>query len=336
MMRYFTILAASAAVSASAALTMAGLTTSALAADMPTRAVKPTPPVAAVEACKETAQSALPIDIFGFSSGSDITDPGSWGASAEYIGAFGARFGTLNNHGVKTQVSASPLPCLEIGPSLNYGFARLSERVGFTNSRVDAYGGQLEFKYKLLGRATHGVGLTITVEPGYSQLRNRFNDPLTPFFGSERSGLASNSFKALLDFAIVPGFLFGAVNVEYAQTWLSAEPLALNGCAPASLSAWCRGSSLNLRAAVSARLADAFYLGVEAQHLRTYNGVLLNRLEGHALFVGPTLFWQATEKLAVSGTVATQVAGKARGVAGNLDLDHYSRHIAKLKIGYSF
>jgi hypothetical protein len=310
--------------------------TSAFAADMPSRVTKPTPPPVASNACKETAQTALPTDIFGFSSGSDVADYGAWGAAVEYNGAFGTRFGTLQGHNVKAQVSTSPFPCLEVGPSLNYGFSRLHSNPGLFSNHVSAFGGQVEFKYKLLGRAEHGVGLTITAEPGYSRVRTRFSDPLTPFFGSEGSGLGSNSFKALMDFAIVPDRVFGAVNVEYAQSWSSAEPLGLNGCTPVSLGAWCRGSNLNLRAAVSAKLVDSFYLGVEGQHLRTYSGNFLNQLQGSAWFVGPTMFWQATEKFTVSGTVATQVAGQARGVSNSLDLTNYSRHLAKLKVGYSF
>jgi hypothetical protein len=305
------------------------------AADMPGKVIKPTAP-APNNACRET--SGLPSDIFGFSSGSDVADLGAWGAALEYNGAYGTRFGTLNGHNIKGQVSTSPIRCLEIGPSLNFGSARSTDRIGLTSSTATAFGGQIEFKYKILGRTTHGIGLTVTAEPGYSGVKNRFSDPLTPFFGSESSRSGSNSFKILTDFALVPDRIYGALNVEYGQGWLSSEPLGLNGCAPAVgfTGGWCKTSSLNLRAAVSAKLADTFYVGVEGQHLRAYSGTFLNALNGHAWFIGPTVFWQATEKLAISGTFATQVAGQARGSSNSLDLDNFSRHIAKLKLGYSF
>ncbi len=305
------------------------------AADMPGKVLKPTAP-APNNACLET--SGLPTDIFGFSSGSDVADLGSWGSSLEYNGAYGTRFGTLNGHNIKGQVSTSPIRCLEIGPSLNYGSSRTTDRIGLTSASAKAFGGQIEFKYKILGRATHGIGLTVTAEPGYSAVNNRFSDPLTPFLGSERSRSGSNSFKILTDFALVPERIYGAINVEYGQGWASSEPLGLNGCNPAIgfTGGWCKASSLNLRAAVSAKLTDTFYLGVEGQHLRAYSGTFLNQLNGQAWFVGPTVFWQATEKLAVSGTFATQVAGQARGTPNSLDLDNFSRHIAKLKLGYSF
>jgi len=61
----------------------------------------------------------------------------------------------------------------------------------------------------------------------------------------------------------------------------------------------------------------------------------LNRLEGQAWFLGPTFFYKAGN-WAMSGTFATQLAGKARGVSNTFDLDNFSRHIAKLKVSYSF
>jgi hypothetical protein len=308
--------------------------TASLAADMPSRVLKPSTP-AASKACKET--SGLSADIFGFSSGSDVADLGAWGGALEYNGAFGTRFGTLQGHNIKAQVSTSPFPCLEVGPSLNYGFSRLNSRNTLTSFSNSAFGGQIEFKYKLLGRSTHGIGLTIAAEPGYSAVDNKLNDPLAPLSASEGSRLGTNSMKMLADFAIIPDRLFGAINVEYGQTWSSRERLGLNGCASLSTGAWCRGSALNLRAAVSAKVNDAFYVGLEAQHLRAYSGTFLNRLNGQSLFVGPTFFWQAIpDKLTVSGTFATQVAGQARGVRNDLDLNNFSRHIAKLKLGYSF
>jgi hypothetical protein len=328
MMRH--ILKSIAIAGVAAAFSMGG----ASAADMPGKVAKPTPPPAPNNACLESA--GLPTDIFGFSSGSDVADLGAWGGSLEYNGAYGTRFGALAGHNIKAQVSTSPIRCLEIGPSLNYGSSRLSQRIGLTTFSTQAFGGQIEFKYKLLGRSVHGIGLTVTAEPGYSGVRNRFNDPLTPFSGSEGSKLGTNSFKVLTDFAIIPDRVYGAFNVEYGQAWASNEPLGLNGCGALNSGAWCRASSLNLRAAVSAKLAENFYLGVEGQHLRSYSGTFLNQLNGQAWFVGPTLFWQATEKLAVSGTFATQVAGKAQSVPNSLDLNNFSRHVAKVKLGYSF
>jgi hypothetical protein len=309
------------------------------AADPTPRKGPPPAPEPPFAGCKETKDSALPADVFGFGSGTDVADSGSLGAGLEYNGGFGRRGGSFNGHSLKASVPYGLLPCLEIGPSLNFGFGRGTDRLLSTTDRTTAFGGQLEIKYKIFGRATHGFGLTLVTEPGYSWINTKLSDPLTPFNGSERSRQFSNTYKLLTDFALVPDRLFGAFSVEFAHAFNSAEPLALNGCAPASGSpnTFCRSSNLNLRAAAALKVADPLFLGVEVQHLRAYDGAFLNQLAGHAWFVGPTFFWEPIPgKLSVSGTVAVQVAGKAQGVSGKLDTTNFNQHIAKLKLGYAF
>ena len=310
----------------------------AAAADL--RGKKPVAPVEAPFAgCKETKDTALPADVFGFGSGTDVADPGSLGAGLEYGGGFGRRGGSFNANSLKASLPYGLLPCLEIGPSLNIGIGRGTDRFSSSTDRTTAYGGQVEIKYKLLGRAAHGIGLTFVTEPGYSQVNTRLNDPVTPFIGSERSRQFSNTYKVLTDFAIIPDRLFGAFSVEYAHAFNTAEPLGLNGCVPASgaTNAWCRGSSLNLRVAAALKVADPLFIGAEVQHLRAYSGTFLNDLAGQAWFVGPTFFWEPLPgKLSLSGTLAVQVAGKATGISGRLDTTNFNHHIAKLKLGYTF
>jgi hypothetical protein len=150
------------------------------AADPSGRKGPPHAPEPAFAGCKETKDSALPADVFGFGSGTDVADPGALGAGLEYNGGFGRRGGTFNGHSLKAQVPYGLAPCLEIGPSLNVGIGRGTDRLTLTTDRATVFGGQFEVKYKLLGRATHGVGLTVVTEPGYSSVNSRLWDPLTP------------------------------------------------------------------------------------------------------------------------------------------------------------
>jgi hypothetical protein len=64
---------------------------------------------------------------------------------------------------------------------------------------------------------------------------------------------------------------------------------------------------------------------------------------GNAWFAGPTFYWQATEKLAVTGAYNYQFAGQTKdafntiGVGSKgVDLVNFNRHLAKLKLAYSF
>jgi predicted chitinase len=322
----------------------AGLGQAAMAADMPGRVTKPGPAPAPSAACMETA--GLPTDIFGFATGSDVNDLGSLSGSLQYNGNYGARFGRSYGHQLTAQLSYSPLPCLEIGPTVQ-GF---SGAVGSTTfgSDVRQFGGTVEMKYKILGRATHGVGLTITTEPGifsrrYDTVFNAGGFPVfaDPFGNALRpSGTAvSNLARVLMDFEIVKDKLFGAINLEHAAVW--DDPVSqFNGL---RVKDYAKFSALNIRAALAAKLTDTFYLGVEGSHQRAYAGTFLNRDLGNAWFAGPTFFWQATEKLSVTGAYNYQFAGQtdtlglpAGRLSKNQDLFNFNRHLVKVKLAYSF
>jgi hypothetical protein len=295
----------------------------AMAADAPGRIKKPTAPVAASQTCKETA--GLPTDVFGFTTGSDVNDLGALSGAIEYNGNYGTRFGKLYGHLAKAQLSYSPLPCLEIGPTIQ-GLSVSADRSTF-GLDTRQVGGTLEMKYKLLGRATHGVGLTITTEPGI--FSRKYNSGFLP---AKPSGpVASNLARVLVDFELVKDKLFGAINLEHSAVW--DNPILGPGT-----DSFARLSNVNIRGALAYKVSDTFYLGVEASHQRAYTGIFMSKNLGHASFAGPTFYWQATEKLAFTGAYNYQFAGQTSGFVGSkgVDLINFNRHQAKLKLAYSF
>jgi hypothetical protein len=295
----------------------------AMAADVPGRIKKPTAPVAASQACKETA--GLPTDVFGFTTGSDVNDLGALSGAIEYNGNYGTRFGKLYGHLAKVQLSYSPLPCFEIGPTIQ-GLSVSADRSTF-GLDTRQVGGTVELKYKLLGRATHGVGLTITTEPGI--FSRKYNSGFLP--AKPSGNVASNLARVLIDFELVKDKLFGAINLEHSAVW--DHPILGPGA-----NGYARLSNINIRAALAYKVSDTFYLGAEASHQRAYTGIFMNKDLGNAWFAGPTFYWQATEKLALTGAYNYQFAGQTSGFAGskNVDLLNFNRHQAKLKLAYSF
>jgi hypothetical protein len=322
-------------------MTLAG---AAMAADIPRRVVKPGPAPAPSAACKET--SGLPTDVFGFTTGSDVNDLGSLSGALQYNGNYGARFGRLTGHQLTAQLSYSPFPCFEIGPTIQ-GF---TANAGATTFGLDQrqFGGTIEMKYKLLGRATHGIGLTITTEPGafnrrYSSLSNAAGFPVfVDAFGNAlrpSGAVYSNLARILIDFELIKDKLFGAINIEHAAVW--DDPASqFNGIRNKDFAKF---SNLNIRAALAVKLTDTFYLGVEGSHQRAYAGTFLNRELGNAWFAGPTFFWQATEKLSLTGAYNYQFAGTtdtlglpAGRTSKDVDLLNFNRHLVKFKLAYSF
>lgn len=287
---------------------------------------RPAPPVRS--ACAEPAE--IDPDIFGFTAGADVAAPGPWGAALEYGGAFGTRGGTSSSHGLKAQMSGAPVPCLEIGPSLFAAHDRIDKRLAGSRETLRQAGAALEIKYKLLSRARHGFGLTIAAEhsiaAGTSSLAGRSAPP-----SARNSGVvAASAVKLLIDRAIVPGRLYGALNLEFAQGWTSAR---LGMCGTAG---FCASSGLAVRGALSLQLAKNLFIGLEAAHLRSYEGPAANIHLGHAWFAGPNLLWRPNDRLAIQVAWSQQLFGHATGSAGKLNLRDFNRYSAKLKIGMSF
>lgn len=300
-----------------------GLTAAAVAADRQNNA-KPIHKL-----CSEVKE-IIP-DIFGFVSGSDVAAVGSWAGAVEYGGAFGTRMGSFAGHAFKVQVATSPFPCLEVGPSIIMGMDRRASQAMLTRDTSRQAGVAVEFKYKLLSRSTHGFGLTLVAEPSVAAGRSTSSDFITPMFARGSGTFVGNTTKLLLDWEIVSGRLYGALNLEHTGQWMSQ---GLAACMTGG--GFCRASSIAVRAAISVQTAKNLFFGIEAAHLRAYDGIALNKYLGTAWFAGPNLFWQINEKVSLQAAYSVQISGNARGLPGNLNLRDFSRSVAKLKVGYSF
>lgn len=286
-----------------------------LAADLPGRkGALPAPePVSA--SCFET--NALPTDVFGFTTGSDVTDLGAWGATLTANGAFTARQTRL--HGVTgvAQVATSPIRCFEVGPYLYLGGTDARARFGGSGSST-VYGGGVEFKYKFLGRDVHGVGATLDAD--ISLNGGRFRGIL----GAGTDSATNVAVRLFLDRELIAGRLYGALNLEHISSFSNTAGVLVDG------------SQFNVRGALSAKVASNFFVGGEVWYSRTYLGSGYRTYLGDGFFVGPNFLWQINDKWTLNGAYQVQVAGKARGVPGDLNLNQYNQHLVRLKLGYAF
>ena len=291
------------ALAASAALAPA------LAADLPAR--KPAPAASpALSACTES--DSIPIDAFGFTTGSEVADPGSFGASLSYGGGFGARDGRQSVHGLQLQGSYGLWPCVEIGPYLLGGYTDAT--IAGTKADARGLGAGLEMKYRLLGRDLHGLGLTIVVDPSF----NRTDPTGAGPFPTYNAGL-----RLYADTALIRGKLYAALNLSQDLTWTGPSP-------------YLRSSTLTLAGSLAWQAADGLYLSGEIRHQRRQNELGLGDNLGYATFAGPGIYWQATKALAISAAYNVQLAGKAKRQPGDLDISNFSQHLVKLKAAYNF
>ncbi len=205
--------------------------------------------------------------------------------------------------------------CFEVGPYLIGTTARNSGLFGLGNGT--AFGGGVEFKYKFLGRDTHGVGATLDLVVQGQGLSGNLYAP--------GKSVYDTTLALFVDKELVAGKLYGAINLAYNWNWYDKVP-----------GGYFNTSVLRLGGALSYQVADGLFFGAEVNHFRRYNSQFFGRELGNATYVGPTFYWQATKALAVTGAYGYQVSGKANGIPGRLDLSNFNQHLVKFKIAYSF
>ena len=287
----------------------------AMAADLPSRTAAPVAPPST--ACLE--KTAVPIDIYGFQIGSDVNDYGALSGSLQYNGAYGTRFGDFAGNTGTLQLSYGLAPCLEVGPFLLGTTLRNGGALGLGDG--SAFGGGVEFKYKFLGRDTHGVGATAGLIIQGQGLDGNYFAPTSSVWDAI-AGL-------YLDKEFITGKLYGAFNVQYDFNWRDSVIVG----------DFTNTSILRLGAALSWQVVDGFFIGADINHFRRYDTSFFGGELGYSTFAGPNFYWQATPKLAITAAYNVQLGGKTTGfggLPGNLDLVNFNQNLLKVKLIYSF
>lgn len=297
-----------------AAFAVASTASLAVAADLPARNGTPAAPVVSAS-CLES--NGLPTDIFGFTTGSDVTDLGAWGGTLTANGNFTARSARLTGVTGVAQVATGLFRCFEIGPYVFLNSTSSKGRDGLTGN-ASLYGGGVEMKYKFLGRDVHGIGATFDLD--LSGNSNRFSGTL----GAGRDSSFNLAARLFLDRELVKDRLFGALNFEHISSFSNTAGALVDV------------SQFNVRAAVSAKVASNFYVGAEAWYSRSYTGAGYKKYQGDGFFVGPNMLWAINDKWTLNAAYQVQVAGKLKGDPNRLNLTNYNQHFARLKLGYAF
>src|SRR5919206_544637 len=190
-------------------------------------------------------------------------------------------------------------------------------------------GNEMTFKPKLwLGVgafALAGTATPVSVEPEW----HRFDE-----IGGKREDSYALEFKLYADKELVPNKLFVAANLVY-----EPEAAHVREFDPDTgrFVEWERESSFGASGAVSVAVTDKLFLGAELRYLAKYEGSFLNRLEGRALYVGPTLSARILPNAVLQGAYSVQVSGKAEDEPERrLDLVNFERHQARLRLVFEF
>lgn len=256
--------------------------------------------------------------IFGFTMGAGVGEVGERELEHQTQGQWSKPGGQYVAATDQLRFEHSPFENFrfEVGVPLTY--YQIAGIPGLDDRRQGAFNGFVsEFRYRVLDGEHAPFQLTLGAEPHWARTDEVSGAPVDNFGGE---------LSVALDRELVPGRLFGAVNLVYEPEVSRARPI----------DQWQRESTAALATSVVAQLAPGMFFGAEARYLRKYDGLGFDTLLGDAVFVGPNTYLKLTKTLAISAAWGIQVAGHAAGAGGGLDVANFTRQQALLRVEYNF
>jgi len=256
--------------------------------------------------------------IYGFMIGADVGDPGEREFQTTATGRFSKQAGTYQALDQQLELEFVPFRNfrIEIGTTLAaYNIAFVP---GFADrTQAGWQGASLDLRYRFLDRETAPFGLTLAVE----NHANRFD---------EITALRAENYGAELTLALerdlIPKLAVATLNLGYQPEWTH-----LVGAPTGE-----QESTLSVAFGVMTQLRPGVLLGGEVRYFRKYEGIGLEELAGDALFVGPTAYFQLSERARLTASWSFQAWGRPAGSGAALDLINFERQQARVIFGLNF
>jgi hypothetical protein len=257
--------------------------------------------------------------LFGFVDGADIGNEGEKAIEFENTSEFKRRGGKYS--AIEQEIEFEHVVTQNFAYELSAHFTnhQISGVEGLDDiSRTAFSGASSKLRYLILGRGPGSpIGLTVSAEPKWSRIDDT---------DGTRTQSYSTEFKLVADTELIANRLFAAVNISY-------QPEVAKG---ADADMWERSSGLGLSGALAYRVTPKVAVGAAIEYDRAYDGLAFQTFQGHALYVGPTLQINFTQKILLAAAFMTQVAGHAVDDSRALDLTNFSQYRANLKLEFEF
>jgi len=260
--------------------------------------------------------------IFGFTTGSGIGLEGEKEFSADTearIGKSGGRYWASETK-LEYEFTPNQYVQFEFGPFVSAH--RISGVDGLDDrNRADLGGFFGEIRALVIERNGNSpLAVTLSAEPTWRRIDET---------SGERVNNVELELKVNADVELIAKQLYLGFNLLY-------EPEATHD--PDRIGAgWMTESKAGVSAALSYRLVQSLFIGVEAWYMRHYDGTWLNNFTGDAWFVGPTLYAQISKKMFISAAWNAQVSGRDVDDPGaKFNTAEFTRHRAKLKFAVEF
>src|SRR3954464_7217785 len=274
--------------------------------------------VALAPVCVSAEEGFDTEHIFGFMIGTDVGNPGEREFQTQTTGRFGKGGGTYRALSQEVEIEVVPLPNfrVEVG-----GTTTLHDITGVPDigdrRQFNFQGASLDLRYRLLDRGRAPFGLTVAAE--------LHGDRIDETSGA-KGRMYGTDFTLAFDRELVPNFVIGALNLIYQPEWARFEVAGVSE----------KSSPIGPAFGGLGRVRPDMLLGGEVRCFRQYEGIGLGGFAGQALFVGPTAYFQLSERSRLTMSWSMQAWGRPAGSGGNLDLVNFERHQARLVFGVNF
>jgi hypothetical protein len=256
--------------------------------------------------------------LFAFTIGTDPGELGEKEIEGQSTGRFGKRDGSYTGLSQVLSAEFTPVENLRLEVSAASIYHDIAGVSGLDDRRRGGWQAlSVDVRYRLLDREQTSFGLLIDAEPRWGRIDETSGEPVDQY------GI---DLVIAIDKELVPNRVVAAFNALYGPEVSRSRVTGITS----------HESFVGFSTALMTQVRPGVFVGAEARYLRRYEGLGLDRFAGHAVFLGPTIYANLSERSWIAVGWSTQVAGRTANEPGWLDLTNFERHQARLLFGFTF
>jgi hypothetical protein len=256
--------------------------------------------------------------LFAFTIGTDPGEVGEKEIEGQSTGRFGKRDGSYTALSQMLSAEFTPVQNFRMEVSGTSIYHDISGVRGLDDRQRGGWQSlSLDLRYRLLDREHASFGLLIDAEPRWGRIDETTGEPVDQY------GI---DLAIAIDKELIPNLIVAAFNALYAPDVFRSRETGITF----------HESTLGFSTALMVQVRPGIFFGGEARYFRRYEGLGLDTFSGHALFLGPTVYAQLSQRSWIAIGWSIQVAGKSADDPGRLDLINFERQQARLLFGFTF
>jgi hypothetical protein len=256
--------------------------------------------------------------LFGFMIGTDVGNVGEREFQSQTTGGFSRNDGRYRAISQELELEFVTARNFRIEIGSAFAAHDINGVPGLEDRRQLSWQGvSVDLRYRFLNRDAAPFGMTVAVESHADRI-DETTAAAVRNYGTQ--------FALAFDREVVPNVAVAALNLIYQPEWTR---LVGTGAAE-------QESTIGAALGVMAQMRPGVFLGAETRYLRRYEGIGLQELAGQALFIGPTAYFQLSERSRLTASWSVQAWGRPAGSNTVLDLVNFERHQARLVFGVNF